>query len=514
MKSPYFNIQPPYRLPSNIVYFHDWRYVNTGGYAWLGPKAEGVPMMAPGPVPPMHYEYRDMPLGIRLEAESARKSECVLHAKTTGDVALFGGSQIKEDGVHRLWCETWLKEDFADKTRIGMFNALRYMESDDGIHWKPPSAGQRRFRGGRNHNVVYGSTHTPETGFHGGSVFVDPSAPKSERYKAFHLGKAKAKAIEAYYRKQPDEIDPHTAPTLKHHGFAYALFGAVSPDGIRWKALPEPLLVMNSDTHNICEYDSVLKKYVAYVRTWFFHHRSIGRTMSPDFRSFPLPEEVFWPDASQAPYDTWYCNGKTVMPGAPDYHVIFPMRWSLPTDHFEFHLAASPDNLRWGFVPGGAVCKPGEPNGWDAGVVAPGKGMVEWGKDRIGILYAGTPVPHKYPRRPPLGGLAWAWWPKGRLAALKCPLEGSFALWPLLFRGQTVHLNFRTTMTGYAQVEARVDGKTLPGRSFADCDPLSGDHLDQPVTWRGKKHLGHKDGTAVELRFRLRNADLYAIEFK
>ncbi|MBI4025286.1 MAG: hypothetical protein HY360_09925 [Verrucomicrobia bacterium] len=74
MKSPFFNIQPPYQLPSNIVYFHDWRYVNTGGYAWLGPKGEGVPMMAPGPVPAMHYEYRDMPLGIRLKRNPRTKA--------------------------------------------------------------------------------------------------------------------------------------------------------------------------------------------------------------------------------------------------------------------------------------------------------------------------------------------------------------------------------------------------------------------------------------------------------
>ncbi|MBI4025287.1 MAG: hypothetical protein HY360_09930 [Verrucomicrobia bacterium] len=456
----------------------------------------------------------------------------MLHAKTTGDVALFGGSQVKEDGVHRLWYESWLKKDFANPKRIGMFNALRYLESDDGLHWKPPPAGREKFHGKRNDNVVYGATHTPETGFHGGSVFVDPSAPESERYKAFHLGKAETKMVEAYRRKRPDAVDPHTALTLKHHGFAYALFGATSPDGIRWKALPEPLLVMNSDTHNICEYDPMLKKYVAYVRTWFFHHRSIGRAMSDDFRSFPLPEEVFWPDASQAPYDTWYCNGKTVMPGAPDYHVIFPMRWSLPTDHFEFHLAISPDNLRWGFVPGppaaarlpsdgqaaqagGAVCKPGEPNDWDAGVVAPGKGLVKWGKDRIGILYGGTPVPHKYPRRPPLGGLAWAWWPKGRLVALRCPLEGSFALWPLLFKGRSVHLNFRTTKTGFVRVEALGEkGEPLEGRTFEDCDMLSGDHLDGIISWRGEKDLGHPSGSPVTLRFQLRNADLFSVSLQ
>ena len=69
-------------------------------------------------------------------------------------------------------------------------------------------------------------------------------------------------------------------------------------------------------------------------------------------------------------------------------------------------------------------------------------------------------------------------------------------------------------MTGYVQVEALVDGKVLPGRSFAECDPLTGDSLDRPVTWKGQTDLGHKDGQAVALRFRMRNADLYGVEFR
>ena len=87
--------------------------------------------------------------------------------------------------------------------------------------------------------------------------------------------------------------------------------------------------------------------------------------------------------------------------------------------------------------------------------------------------------------------------------------------WPLLFTGRSARLNFRTAMTGYVHAEAVDDkGEVLPGRSFADCDHLSGDRLDQPVTWRGQADLGHAEGTAVALRFRVRNADLYAVAFR
>jgi len=194
---------------------------------------------------------------------------------------------------------------------------------------------------------------------------------------------------------------------------------------------------------------------------------------------------------------------------------MFPLRWSLPEDRFDFHLAASPDGVVWNFVPGGPVCKPGQPGDWDAGVVAPGLGLVPLPGDRMGILFAGSPVPHKYPRRPPLGALAWAWWPKGRLVALQAALEGSFKLYPLRFKGRGVRLNFRTAPTGYVQVEALgANGKVLPGRSFTDCDRLVGDQIDKVVTWQGEADLGHPPDSAVTLRFRLRSAELFSVEFK
>ena len=330
-----------------------------------------------------------------------------------------------------------------------------------------------------------------------------------------HLGFLGSKQLARFRRRRPDDVDAFAIENVEKGKGALALCGAVSPDGLRWKELPAPLVVMETDTHVTGEYDPVLRKYVAYVRTWFFNRRSIGRTMSDDFRQFPMPDEVFWPGPADDPCHTWYANGKTIMPGAPDYHVMFPMRWSIATDHFEFHLASSPDNLLWNFVPGGAVCKPGEPGAWDAGVVTPGHGLVESGKDRLALLYCGTPVTHKYPRRPPLGGLAWAWWPKGRLVALRCPLEGEFVTWPLRFDGRTVHLNFRSQKTGFIQVEARnADLSPLPGRTFESCDPLSGNHLDRVVTWKGQSDLGHREGSAIVLYFRLRNVDLYAVQFR
>ncbi len=508
MINPYHGLRPPYTLPSNIVYFHDWRYVNTGDFAWVGPNGEQIPIWGTEPVPPMRLEYRDMPVGIRLIAQPAQKTEPVLTPQNISELFLFGGTVIYDEGRYRLWYDCLPKEDIGTD-RMGNFNIVRYAESDNGFDWKLPSLGLIEYNGSRKNNIVYGSSLTPETGYHGGCVFKDPSAPAEERYKAFYLGLVSQGLLDKYLKKCPDKVDP----MCLHN--PHAIFGAVSPDGLRWAPLPDPLVMQVSDTQNVCTYDVIRKKYVAYCRSWFFNRRTIGRMETDDFRRFPLPEELFWPNAMMKPYDLWYANAKTMMPDTTDYHVMFPMRWSLPEDKFDFYFATSPDGIVWGLVPGGPVCQPGPPGSWNGGVVAPGIGLVPLPDDRIGIPLCGSPVPHKYPRRPPLGALGWAWWQKGRLVALQTPLEGSFALWPLRFKGRTIHLNFRTAIAGHIKVEAvGPDGKVIPGRRFDDCDYLNGDYIDRIVTWQGQSDIGHSEDVAVTLRFRIRSAELFSVEFK
>ena len=511
MPSPLHGLHAPYTLPSNIVYFHDWRYVYPGGYAWRAEEGPTPGLFTRDPIPPMRYDFVEMPLGVRLVAQKAMKSEPVLTPEAAKAIFLFGGSLIHDEGVYRLWYECWPEEGIGTRN-MGVRNFVRYAESDDGVSWRVPNVGAIEYQGSRENNVVYGAMLTGEVGYHGGCVFKDAAASAAQRYKAFHLGDIPAPLWEEYRKKRPGEIDPF----MRH---PCGLFGAASPDGLHWTPIREPLVAQNSDTHNICEYDVVRGRYVAYCRSWFFDRRTIGRMETDDFRRFPLPEELFWPNAMMAPYDVWYSQPKTMMPGTTDYHVMFPMRWSLPTDGFTFHLATSPDGIVWGFVPGpdgtnAPVCEPGPAGSWDAGVVTPGLGLVELPGDRIGILYSGSPVSHKHPRRPPLGKLAWAWWPKGRLVALEAPLEGSFALHALRVDGRTVWLNVRTRFAGYVQVEAwGADGKSLPGRSFADCDRIGGDYLDRLVTWHGESDLGHAEGSAVSLRFRMRSAELFSVRF-
>jgi len=510
MRSPYHGVSPPFTLPSNIVYFHDWRYVDTGSFAWLGSDGEQPPMFGQDPFPTMHLEYRDMPLGIRIVAQPATIGEPVVTADDSGTAFLMAATVMRDEGKFRLWYECVPIDDLTG--RAGVTNLLRYAESEDGVEWQMPSLRQVEFRGSRDNNIAYGGSLTPGRGYHGGCVFKDPSAPPEERYKIFHLGTLSFEEFEEYRRRWPEDVDPRAVREERKE--AWGLWGGVSPDGLRWTPLPEPLSVQNSDTLNVCTYDPLRGKYVAYMRTWYFGRRTIGRAETDDFRHFPLPDELFWPDGNMPPSDTWYANGKTTMPDAPEYHVMFPLHWILPEDRFQCHLAASPDGIVWGFVPGGAIVTPGRRGSWNYGGGGAGIGLVELPGERMGVLVNGFAYPHKHPRRPPYGKMAWAWWRKGRLTALQSPRDGSFSLYPLRFEGNRVALNFRTEATGFIKVEARDESNSpLPARTFADCDYINGDSLSHVVTWRGEPNLGHAPGSAVRLAFQTRCAELFSVRF-
>lgn len=506
MRSPLHGSMPPFELPSDTVLFHDWRYVNPGGYRWQSRDGRAVPIWVLDSLPAMEYVHRDVPVGVQLRALPAQRSEPVLGAREAGVSYLNAVNCLHEDGLYRLWYDCTPPEHIGTE-HMGERNLVGYAESDNGHDWRLPTLGLVEYRGTRANNLVFGAPFTLGHGYHGGCVFGDPSAPPDERYKAFHLGVFTPDDEAEYRRSRPEDT---TAMPGSWRG-ARGLFGAVSPDGLRWTALREPLVMQPSDTHNVCCYDVRRRKYAAYVRSWYMGRRTIGYSETDDFRRFPVPEELIWPNATVAASDLWYANAKTMMPGTTDYHVMFPMRWSMLDDHFDIHLATSPDGIVWGFVPGGAIVRPGAAGSWDGGVVGPGLGLVSLPSDRMGILVVGTPIPHKHPRLPPFGTLGWAWWPRDRLVALQASQQGTFALYPLLTRRRSLHLNLATPPAGCVQVEvAGADGQPLPGRNMGDCDVISGDVLDKPVTWHGESDLGYPDGAPIVLRFCLRTAELYA----
>ena len=102
-----------------------------------------------------------------------------------------------------------------------------------------------------------------------------------------------------------------------------------------------------------------------------------------------------------------------------------------------------------------------------------------------------------------------------RLCALEAAESGRFSTYPLLFSGRKLVLNLATLRAGVVRIEVTdPSGRVLPGRSWADADPIVADAGDHTVTWRGEADIGHEDGQAVIFRFQLKAARLFAFEFK
>lgn len=531
----------PIELRGRHIYFTSWKYVRPGQFTW---KTQNAPepteaekllgwlakMQTDGDRP-ADFELHDMPRGIRLVAQKAKK------------VPLAPGSrapQVYDEGRYKVW---HTMAGASNPDMLGGHNHyVCYTESSDGVHWDKPELGIHEHEGSRANNIVWrGDLNGSLRGFHGGSVFVDPSST-DERYKMFYLGLITDEEWDRFAARYPGELDTMARRCdIGGQRCVSALFGAVSPDGLHWTDRDEPLAIQHADTLNTCYYDLDLEKYVAYVRAWqvvpkalspaepypdtwmSVGRRSIGRSFSDDFRHFTKAELVVTPGADMPPCHVWYTNCKTTLPDAPDNHVMFPWLWEVDIDGGDVHLFSSADSLTWSRVPGGPVVETGAPGEPDGLYLSCSPHLLEYPDDTWRLPFGGTPIPHKYPGRnaakrtglfPGVKGVAGlATWPKGRLVAMECRDDGEFATVALMPPGNGIRLNATVQPTGYIKVGVAVlQEGDVPGRTFEDADRFVGDDFGFPVTWNGEADL-RNGGKPIILRFRLRHAKLFAIEF-
>ncbi len=535
----------PVQLKGNAIYFTSWKYVHPGQFRWdvqfdpdvTDEQKTQLGWLKGDGTRPARFDSSAMPRGIRLVAQPARKVPCSERV-----------AQVFDEGKYKAWYEVGPcpePEPFSTKDKIlpGHNSHIAYAESDDGRTWHEPDLGLFEYAGNKNNSIVYrGDVNGLTRGYHGGCVFVDPSS-KEERYKMLHLGLITEEEWNAFVQKYPGEADTMARrPDISGYRCVFAVFGAVSPDGIHWNVLPEPLMIQHADTANTCYYDTDLKQYVAYVRAWQVNERlrrgepdndtswigtgrrSIGRALSSDFRHFSPPEIVISTGADQPPSHVWYNNCKTTLPGCPDNHVMFPWLWETESDGGDIWLWSSADGWTWSKVPGGPVVRSGLPGENDGGYVFCTGNLLEYPDNTWCLAYSGNPIPHKYPGRnlefrkglfPGLTGVGGrATWPKGRLVALQCDEEGEFSTVAVIPPADRIRINAVIKPTGYIKVAVRHLGKSkdIDERSFEQTDTMVGDSLAFPVRWNGQESLSCQ-GKPIRLRFQMRQAKLYAIEF-
>jgi hypothetical protein len=265
----------------------------------------------------------EVPHGIRISAHRPRVDlQPIIVPEKPWEASLGNYSILFEDqGLYRFYYKCGARGAKADGPSVSM---LAYAESKDGVNWEKPSIGTVTFEGSTDNNLVFGLDAAQGRAVMHPCVFIDPSASPDERYKLTYN----------------DVVDG------KDH-----IYGAVSPDGLHWKDLPQPLLSgYHSDTQNVIRFDQDRGRYVGYFRGWTLYERTAtedgkmfrdpetGRAESwpvlhgrrtiayaetERFESWPVPRPIFATDPDDPPDLDIYTNAYSPWPDSGS-HLMFP----------------------------------------------------------------------------------------------------------------------------------------------------------------------------------------------
>ena len=465
-----------------------------------------------------------LPFGVKIEIEKARKSTPWLTEDRPWEQRLEWVTVMNDEGRYRCWypvafpkplrAEDRAEQVFHEGRRMDMGkNGLCYAESDDGVHWVKPELGLFAFEGSKANNIVsiWNMSAT--------SIFRDPSAPDAERYKGFIW----------------DRLPEGAGWT------GFGLYGAVSPDGLRWTRLPEPLIPEFCDTQNVAYWDERKRKYVGYFRGGLCG-RAIRYAETEDFREWPSPEVIAHPSGLlDKPCDDYYNNGFTRHPEDPSVKLLFCSIYHHGSDLADVRLGVTHNGCdMWTEKGAGATCKvinwvsldpvieAGKPGAWDCGGLHVGPNMVRLPDGTLAVPYHGISRTHneRYGRyygnySRDSSGFAWAIWDDGRLAGIEAEDYGEFWTKPCACTGGPIEINARTTKAGSVEVELWASEspgnreslgspiKPIPGYTFDECIPFRGDELWTPLQWKDKGNLSQLKGKRVQLRIRLSSAKIF-----
>lgn len=376
-----------------------------------------------------------------------------------------------------------------------------YAESTDGVAWSKPSLGLFEVQGTRENNVILADSAPFSHNF---APFLDanPEAASGERYKAL-------------------------AGTSESGLVPFA-----SEDGVHWRRLQEaPVITKGAfDSQNVSFWSATEKMYVCYFRTWtentFGGFRTVSRCTSADFRNWSEPVAM---DFGGTPWEHLYTNQTAPYFRAPHIYLSTAARF-MPGRRVVSEEEAAGLGLSKGYAgdcSDAVLMSSRGGNHYDRtfmeGFIRPGIGLENWvsrtNYPACGILQTGPAemsmyVQHNYGQ------------PTHHLVRYTMRLDGVASLHagygggemvskPLTFAGDGLYLNMSTSAAGSVRVELQDDaGAPLPGYALADCEELVGDAIEKRVRWKRGTDLHETAGKVVRLRVVLKDADVYALQFR
>ena len=489
---------------------------------------------------------QDPPVGeLQLKVQPARWSEPFLHEKEhPWEAASITPLQVLREGDRlRAWYHC-TGDDGVE------YDA--YAESDDGLNWEKPELGLVEYGGSTANNLLHPRTH-----FAIRSLFIDPTGPPEERYKAVRV-------MGRYFVDGVLETDmTHARYTemwnaMQHEGFTaeekaqkveirQTILGAVSPDGIRWTPLEEPLRDLGSrtlDGEHYVIYDEDKGEYVAYHRGHLERRRAVRRSTAKRLDEWSEPQFVFMPDP-QDPIDSdVYGSGYVRYPGkvagasgtgggfavggdARDnggiysgrLHLMFLPFYHRMTSTVDVQLATSRDGVLWSRPERTPIIARGE-----YAAIYSRRDLVTLTDEEWGLPFSGTHRRHDFKTEPDADysdhyvEWRWALWKRDRLVALEAKGEARFTMVQKHCHGTEMRLNYETEWGGWVRVELVEPPVTppapveaIPGYGLAESDALVGDELSRVVTWNGRSDLSELKDRNVSIRIHMVRARLYSL---
>ena len=375
-----------------------------------------------------------------------------------------------------------------------------YAESDDGIHWTKPNLGLFEVKGTRENNCVWANDPPFSHDF---SPFLDTRSgvDPAQRFKA--------------------------VAGIKKSG---GLWAFASADGIHWKKLyGKPIITDGAfDSHNVAFWSEHEGKYLCYFRTWK-GYRWVSRSTSDDFEHWsPTVDMIFRHGDGLAPKEHIYTNGTHPYFRAPHIYIAMPFRF-MPGRRAITEAQAKAINVHPNYAKdcsdgifmtsrGGNVyhrtflesfIRPGIGHeNWVSRTNMPAYGIVPTGEHEMSIYvecnYA-QPTVHlkRYTMR--FDGFA----------SVEGPYDGGEMISrPLTFLGSRLTVNFATSAAGGIRVEIQdAQGKPIPGYTLDDAQELVGNEIERTVAWKGGSDVIELAGKPIRMRFVLKDADLYSLQF-
>ncbi len=478
-------------------------------------------------------------LAMLLYLSACQAQAAALDVGDRNQVFIDGRLLQSAQNVHIVVCEPTKTNERCLVGELGGYSSLVVPRPDfvwysaltkDGVHWRRPSG-----FGPPEPDDILGIL------FGHATVFEDPKAPPSQRFKMFDglKNRISASSNGKDWRVLYDNVFP-AAATYPH----------------------------GMDSHNVCGYDPTLDKYVAYVRVnkvytcppervpYFekigqaryggkdkYSRRTIGRAVTGDLSKFPMPEVVLEPDQRDPIFGgvkvmDFYCPQVVRYPYAQDAYFLFNCRyrsyedWYLSEDMSQYpkgslgvyncgvediELDASRDGIAWQRFDRRPWIRQGLDGSFDSRTMYMTRGMHLHG-DEIWMYYIGLDDPHTgNPQVQQHYTLSRVVLRKDGFTCVEAPYDGGQFTTPALrFTGNGLLLNIDTSAMGLARVEIlNTEGKPFPGFHLDDCDRIhTANATSVRVKWRGSSDVAPLANQPVRLRFELRfGARLYAFRF-